>query len=155
MTFTEAFEKIKKEFKTTDATAVTDNFAIQVNFTDEDCSGAFYIAVDNGAVYVEPYDYYDRRALLAADFKVLKDIFTGKVSVSDALENGTAYVEGDVESISVITGTIKKPVRKTTTKKAVKKVEVKGEPEKKKTTKKVVKKVEEKAEPEKKKAAKK
>lgn len=140
MTFTEAFEKIKKEFKTTDAKSVTDNFAVQVNFTDEDCNGAFYVAIDNGEVYVEPYDYYDRRALLAADFKALKDIFSGKLSVSDALEKGLAYVEGDVEGVDLIVASIKKPVKKPAAKKIVKKTEEKAEPAKKKPAKKTTKK---------------
>ncbi len=132
MTFTEAFDKIKKVFKTTDASAISVNYAVQVNFTDEDCSGAFYIAIDSGAVYVEPYDYYDRRALLAAEFKVLKDIFSGKLDVFTAIEKGVAYVEGDAMCITEIAGTVKKPVRKTATKKTAEKTV-------KKTTKKATK----------------
>ena len=145
MTYTEAFEKIKKMFKETDVGNISEDFAVQIDFTDEDCQGMFYIEIKDKQLYVEPYDYYDRRALLKADFKTIKDIFGGKTDVFKAVTEQKALVEGDETCIDLISKCIvKKPAKP---RKTIKKAE---KPEKKEEKKPAVKKAAEKKTAEKK-----
>ena len=130
MTYSEAFEKIKKELKNADVKNISENFAVQINLSDEDCHGMLYIEVKDGELYVEPYDYYDRRALITADFKVIKDIFSGKSDVFAASAAGTALIEGDETCIDLIAKSIKKSTPKP---RSIVKKEPKAAPTAKKT----------------------
>ena len=63
MTFEAFFEKVKEAFKDADASGVTEHLAYQFNITGE-AEGIFYVEVKDGKLYVEPYDYHDRDAML-------------------------------------------------------------------------------------------
>ena len=117
MTFIEKFEQIKKKFGKVDASRVSENFAIQVNLTDEDCGGAFYVTHFDGAVEIEPYDYYDHTAMVSIKAKDLIDAIGGKLDVVGAVMGGTVVVEGNVEHFTQMLA-LKKPAAKRTTKKA-------------------------------------
>lgn len=147
MTFIEKFEQIKKKFGKLDTSKLTENFAIQVNLTDEDCGGAFFVANFDGEVAIEPYDYYDNTAMVNVRAKDLIDAISGKLDVVGAMMNGTIEVFGNVEHFSQML-TLKKPVAKRTTKKAAEekteKTAAKKAPAKKTATKKTTKKTEEK-----------
>ena len=56
MTYYEQFETLKKKILNVDETKLNKSFATQVNMTDEDCNGSFYIANMDGVFAVEPYD---------------------------------------------------------------------------------------------------
>ena len=73
MTFIEKFEEIKKKIGTPDLSKLTESFAVQVNMTDADCGGAFYIAYIGGNLAIEPYDYHDHTAMIYAKSKDLID----------------------------------------------------------------------------------
>lgn len=116
MTFEQAFIKIKEKFAKTDLTKLTESFAIQVNMTDEDCGGAFYIHFDNGVLSVEPYDYYDNTADVTLKKMDLYKILDGKLTVVDAIEKGKLYVNGNAEHFAQAAGCIVLPEKKTTKK---------------------------------------
>ena len=60
MTFIEKFTELKEKYGAVDESKLSESFAIQVEMTDEDCGGKFYVAYVNGVFAVEPYDYHDR-----------------------------------------------------------------------------------------------
>ena len=128
MTFEKKFEALKKKFDKADTKKFTEDFAIQVVMTDEDCGGIFYIANIDGNYAVEPYDYVDRTANViakAADVSKLGDGVIAK----------TLVVEGNEANVKMLADSLKKkkaPAKKAPVKKEEpKKVEVKkAEPKK-------------------------
>lgn len=119
MTFFEAFENIKKAMKTAKADKIDGHLAIQVNLNDPDASGICYIEVKDNTLYVEPYDYYDRDAIIHISSENLVKIMSGKLDIDKALEDKLLVIEGNVERAAELKKLIKKPTtRKATTKKA-------------------------------------
>ncbi|MDO4618823.1 MAG: SCP2 sterol-binding domain-containing protein [Clostridia bacterium] len=134
MTFEQAFLKIKAKFDNADTSKLTSDFAIQVNMTDEDCAGAFYIQSTDGKLLVEPYDYRDNSADVTLKRQDLVKILDGKLTVAKALETGKLYVNGNAEDLVSAASVIKAapakkaPAKKAPAKKAEpKKVEAKAE----------------------------
>ena len=119
MTFEQAFSKIKEKFENTDASNVAD-FAIQLTFMDEDCSGIFSAYVRDGVLFVEPYDYKDNDLALTITKSALLAVIAGRSSLDKAIANGDAYVEsGDASKMADLKNTIKKaPAKKAPAKKA-------------------------------------
>lgn len=132
MTFFEAFDKVKASMKTAKADKKIEHLAIQVNLNDPDASGICYIEIKDGKVFVEPYDYYDRDAIIHLSSKNLVDIMRGKLDFDKALEDKQLTVEGNYEAAALLKTLVKKPAtrKKPAAKKAA---EVKAEPEKKAT----------------------
>lgn len=129
MTFFEAFDKVKASMKTAKADKKIEHLAIQVNLNDPDASGICYIEIKDGKVFVEPYDYYDRDAIIHLSSKNLVDIMRGKLDFDKAVEDKQLTVEGNYEAAALLKTLVKKPAaRKPAAKKTA---EVKSEPEKK------------------------
>ena len=138
MTFEQAFVKIKEKFKDVELTKFTSDLAIQVNLTDEDCGGTFYVQFTDGKLFVEPYDYHDNTADITIKKLDFNKLITGKLDIEKALSNGTMYMNGNKEDVMTISGCVKVPEKKPAVKKAA--------PEKKSTTTKTTKKKTTKAE---------
>ncbi len=124
MTFEQAFDKIKEKFAKADASKVKD-FAMQITFTDEDCGGTMYIAVKDGVLAVEPYDYRDNTSYLDITKSALLAVLSGRSSLDKAVASGNAYVGGNasddmaaVKSTITKTAAKKAPAKKTAAKKA-------------------------------------
>ncbi len=101
MTFLEKFEEIKK---VSDVDVKFDkDFAIQINLTDEDCGGAFYVEHRAGVVNVEPYDYNDRDAMMTIDSGLLVKILTGEIDSIAAFFAGKFTIDGNVEAVLELT----------------------------------------------------
>ena len=131
MTFEQAFIKIKAKFADCDLSKLLKDFAIQVNMTDEDAGGAFYIQSLDGKLFVEPYDYHDNTADVTLKRLDLIKILDGKLTVEKAIESGKLYVNGNADDLKVAASVIKAPEKKAAPKKAqVKKAEVKTEAKK-------------------------
>lgn len=127
MTFEERFSELKKIISKK-RPKLGPVFAIQVNMTDSDCHGTFYIAYTDGTLRVEPYDYYDHTAMITADSKVLGELLEGTLTPGKAYEEGKIIIDGSLESARELTKLCKKPVvKKAAPKKAEKKPEVKTE----------------------------
>jgi hypothetical protein len=117
MTYEELVSSIQKTYAKADAKNVAEHVAIQVNVTGEG-EGAFYIEVADGAVHVEPYEYYDRDAIISTSAQNILDVVSKKGTVEALMEQGLANVYGDVEKTRLL-GEIKlKPGRKPGVKKA-------------------------------------
>lgn len=118
MAFLDVFEDIKKALNKVKATGIKEHIAVQVNLTDKDSSGIFYIELSDGKVNVEPYDYYDRDALVTVNSKDFIDIFTAKLDFDKAVNDGIFKIEGNKVKADELKKIIKKPTpRRKTTKK--------------------------------------
>lgn len=133
MTFIEQFEAIKKKTAKLDPSSLPHDLAMQVNLTDEDCGGTFYIANIGGNFAVEPYDYYDHTVMLTLSAKVFLDILAGKIDATDALFRGLIDIQGNIDhAVALADIAPKKAVKKDSAKKPA----TKKTAEKKTTTKK-------------------
>lgn len=139
MTFQEAFDKLKVILLTADTAGFAEHFAIQVNLTNKDCGGIFYIEWKDGTLYVEPYDYYDRNVMVSAMAGDLTRILEGRMNPQKALESGKVQIQGDASILLSLLGSIPpapKPVRKSPVKKTAAKPAETKETATKRTTKK-------------------
>ena len=125
MTFEKKFETLKKSFVKADLEKLTESFALQVNMTDEDCGGTFYVAYVDGTLAVEPYDYKDNTAVVTGSSADVAKLAKGTVAV--AVEGNAAQVE--MFAASFVKPAAKKPAAKKAApaKKPAAKVEKKAE----------------------------
>ena len=114
------FEKLSKKLLNADASKFNESFAIQVNMTDEDCGGIFYIANINNVFSVQPYDYHDHTAMLTALADDALKVLTGKLSLDNGIKSGRFTVEGNPEHIRIVAAAFPTPAKKTATKKTKK-----------------------------------
>lgn len=92
MTYHELVKKVQLALAKADASKIEEHIAVQVNVTGE-AEGAFYMEVANGSLFVCPYDYNDRDALLTiADTDILA-IAEGKYSFQQAHEDGKLQLD--------------------------------------------------------------
>ena len=115
MTYQELVKKVQAAQPKADASKVEDHIAVQVNVTGE-AEGAFYMEIAERLLYVEPYDYNDRNALLTADGADVLAMVQGKLSLDAAVAEGKVAVEGDYDKLATLLATF--PVKKTAAKKA-------------------------------------
>ncbi|MBO5935728.1 MAG: SCP2 sterol-binding domain-containing protein [Clostridia bacterium] len=108
MTFIEKFNQIKRKYGKIDESKLTEHFAVQVEMTDEDCGGIFYIAYMNGPFAIEPYDYYDNTAIVRVSSKVLENILSCKADPMESFFAGAIQVEGDISHALMLVDLMKK-----------------------------------------------
>ena len=96
MTFQEFFEKIKAKFGDADVSKINEHIAFQFNIVGE-AEGIFYAEVRDGKLYIEPYEYYDRDAILIASAKTFEKLLAGKLDPVLAFTTGKLKVEGSIE----------------------------------------------------------
>lgn len=108
MTFIEKFNQLKKKYGKIDESKLSENFAVQIEMTDEDCGGIFYVAYMNGPFAVEPYDYYDNTAIIRVSSKVLEGILSCKLDPMEAFFAGNIQVEGDISHALMLVELMKK-----------------------------------------------
>ena len=58
--------------------------------------GVFYVEIKNGKINVEPYEYYDRNAIITATGTNLIKLINGKLDPVVAFTTGKLKVDGDV-----------------------------------------------------------
>ena len=112
MTFFEAYDKIKSAMEKSDAKAVEGHLALQININDADASGIIYIEVRDGQLFVEPYDYYDRDAIITASYKDVVRVMSGRLGYDKAIENGAFAVDGNIERAAELKKLVVKITRK-------------------------------------------
>ncbi len=138
MTYEEIVSYVQKKAAKADVKKL-DPVAIQVDIIGEG-EGAFYVAINDGAIQVEPYEYFDHDAKLVTSAADLKAILEGKEDASEALNSGKVRIEGDQSKIAVFAKLAAK-------KEAAKPAEKKAEPKKAEAPKAAAKPAEKKAEP--------
>lgn len=111
MTYEELVKQVQEAYEGADASGVKEHLAIQFNVTGE-AAGAFYLEVAEGKVVVQPYEYYDRDALVTTKAEVLQDIAAGKLDVVKAFLTGKIKVEGNVGKAAMLKEIpVKNPVK--------------------------------------------
>lgn len=118
MTYEQLVAETRKRFDNADASAIKGHLAVQFNVTGEG-EGAFYVEVSEGKVMTEPYEYYDRDAIIYITGDTLLEILNGKLTLDDAYNELRLGIEGDLGA-ALLLKTIK-PVAKENVKKTVKK----------------------------------
>ena len=131
MTYEEIVGKALIVYAKADAKEITGHLAIQFNVRGEG-EGAFYLEVSEGKVDIQPYEYYDRNAIITVASDVLIDMLDGKLGIDEAYNDNKLQVEGDLGAALLLKKINIKPVEKET----VKKEPVKKEPAKKPAVKK-------------------
>ncbi|MGN0132610.1 MAG: SCP2 sterol-binding domain-containing protein [Lachnospiraceae bacterium] len=120
MTYEEIVAYARKKIADVDVSEYKGHLAVQVNITGEG-SGAFYVELNDGKAAVEPYEYFDRDAILIASADVFNALVDGKKDAVAAYLSGELRVEGNLDRAQEFGEVLKK--RK---KKAVKKTPAKA-----------------------------
>lgn len=109
MTYMQAFEKIK--LKLDGKAKISGNFpdfAIQVELTNKDCSGIFYLKYDGKNLDVQPYDYVDNTAAIAVSYTSFLKITDGRQTIDDAISKGLLSIEGNREVVYALSSIVPK-----------------------------------------------
>lgn len=104
MTFEKKFSQIKAKLEAADIELPDVPFAIQVNMTDDDCAGTFYIASRGNGLEVEPYDYHDYTADITATANTVVRVLDGRTSFDSAVNSGKLTVVGNENFVKSIAG---------------------------------------------------
>ena len=123
MSYEEIVKKAKQAAKKLDVKAIEEHIAVQFDIVG-DGEGAFYVEVKDGAVSVEPYEYYDNDGKVTASADVILALLSGKLSAEEALAQGSVSVEGDGGKVMMLANALKVKAEKkapATQKKATKK----------------------------------
>ena len=91
MTYEELVKQVQEAYKDADASKIKEHLAIQFN-----------LEVAEGKVTVQPYEYYDRDALVTTKAAVLEEIAAGKLDVVKAFLTGKIKVEGNVGKAALL-----------------------------------------------------
>ena len=121
MTFIEQFETIKKKMGKLNTESLPKDLAMQVNLTDEDCGGIFYIANIGGNFAVEPYDYHDHTVMVTIHSGDFLKILSGKLDATDAMFRGLLQIDGNIDHALAIASLVKKAEKKPASKKTTSK----------------------------------
>lgn len=109
MTYMQAFEKIKS--KLDGKAKISGNFpdfAIQVELTNKDCSGIFYLKYDGKNLDIQPYDYVDNTAAIAVSYTSFLKITDGRQTVDDAISKGILSANGNREVVYALSTIVPK-----------------------------------------------
>ncbi len=139
MTFIEKFEALKKKYGKIDESQLSEAFAAQIELTDEDCGGIFYVAYMNGTFAVEPYDYHDNTVSIKVSGKVLEKILSCKSDPVAEYLIGHLKVQGNLNHALMLVNLMKKQPVKRASKKAADAPEKEAKPAKKSAAKKTAK----------------
>ncbi|MCI8775975.1 MAG: SCP2 sterol-binding domain-containing protein [Oscillospiraceae bacterium] len=129
MTYEEILKKVEEAFGSADVSNYEDHLALQINIVGEG-AGIFYTEINQGKLYIAPFDYKDNNAVLIANGSDIIDIFSGKITEAEALASGKLTVEGDLaKALSIQPYISVKPAKTTRKRAASKKTAAKAEAE--------------------------
>lgn len=95
LTYEQIVEAFRERFKNTDVSSIAGTLAFQINITGKG-EGIFYVEIKDGQIHIEPYEYYDRNAVLIASASNLIKLINGKLDPVLAFTTGKLKVEGDI-----------------------------------------------------------
>lgn len=114
MNYFEAFKVIKTALEAANIPPWDGRLAIQVRISDEASAGTFYILASEGALKIEPYDYYDNDADILTEVSTLLDIIAGRLDFKKAVVGKSVSVSGNTEAVTELFDSI--PKKKTSVK---------------------------------------
>lgn len=98
MTYEELVRRVRDYTFKTDASMIKEHVAVQFNVYGEG-EGAFYMEVKNGLAEAQPYEYYDRDAVVYVDAYTMLDIISGNVSFLTAYNEHRIVVQGKHDAV--------------------------------------------------------
>lgn len=101
MNYEELVTNVKEAVKKAKVSKTVGHVAFQFNVEGE-AEGAFYLEIDNGKINVEPYEYYDRDAIIVTSADVIMQMIEGKLQPRVAYTKELLKVHGDVELLQVL-----------------------------------------------------
>lgn len=119
MTYEEIVAYTKNRMADVDVKDYKGHLAVQVNITGEG-EGAFYVELNDGTYAVEPYEYFDRDAVLTASADAFLAIADGRKDAVAAYLTGQLKVEGSLDKAKEFAGVLKNTKKKTVKKAATK-----------------------------------
>ena len=99
MTYEQVVAKVKAKFQDVDASSVDGVVALQINLEGKNVNGIFYIEVADRNVCVEPYDYYDKDALVEISSEAVIGLSDGTMTLEEVLEKGLIKEYGNIEKL--------------------------------------------------------
>lgn len=106
MTYESLVETARKKFSKIDVSAVPGTLAFQFNVEGK-AEGIFYVEIKDGKVSVEPYEYYDRNAIITINGSNLLKLINGKLNPVVAFTQGKIKVDGDINAALELTKFLK------------------------------------------------
>ena len=106
MTYESIVETVRNRFKNVDVSSVPGTLAYQFNVEGK-VNGIFYVEIKDGRVNVEPYEYYDRNAIIIMNVTNLIKLINGKLDPVIAFTTGKLKVEGDINAALELTKFLK------------------------------------------------
>ncbi len=106
MTYEAIVETVREKFSNVDVSSVPGTLAYQFNVVGK-AEGIFYVEIKDGKVNVEPYEYYDRNAIIIMNGTNLIKLINGKLDPVVAFTTGKLKVEGDVGAALELTKFLK------------------------------------------------
>ena len=106
MTYESIVETVRNRFKDVDVSSVPGTLAYQFNIEGK-VNGIFYVEIKDGRVNVEPYEYYDRNAILIMNGTNLIKLIKGKLDPVIAFTTGKLKVDGDINAALELTKFLK------------------------------------------------
>lgn len=125
MTYEEIVAYTKSKMAEVDISEYKGHLAAQINITGEG-EGAFYVEINDSDAVVEPYEYFDRDAVLIASADTFMAIVDGKKDAVGAYLSGSLKVEGSIEKAKEFGSLLKNSKKKAAKKPAVKKAPAKA-----------------------------
>lgn len=101
MNYHEIVDRMQRVYANASSDKIDGHVAVQFNITGEG-EGALYIEVTDGRVEVEPFEYYDRNAVVTLTADVLLDIVEGRKDINTAFNDNLFYVEGDLGAVLLL-----------------------------------------------------
>ena len=98
MTYESVVEAARNKFYDINVSSVQGTLAFQINIEGKAASGIFYIEIKDGQVHVEPYEYYDRNAIIHINGTNWIKLINGKLNPVVAFTTGKLTVDGDVNA---------------------------------------------------------
>ena len=98
MTYESIVEAARNKFSDVNVSYVQGTMAFQINIEGKAASGIFYIEIKDGKVNVEPYEYYDRNAIITMNGTNFIKLINGKLDPVVAFTTGKLKVDGDVNA---------------------------------------------------------
>lgn len=95
MTYEELVTKVQKNFAKANGKAIAEHVAIEFDVLGE-ANGALYLEISDGKLDVEPFEYYDRDAIVRLSAADLLEVSAGKKNVFEI----EAQIEGNREKVA-------------------------------------------------------
>lgn len=98
MTYESIVEATRNKFADVDVSSVQGTMAFQINIEGKAVNGIFYIEIKDGQVHVEPYEYYDRNAIIHMNGTNWIKLINNKLDPVIAFTTGKLNVDGDINA---------------------------------------------------------